>query len=406
MSSLLYLRTKFVFNVKAGGSVTHTSGVINAMAMTQDIRILSNDELAGVQVPYDILAPKSTKLLPVAFRELSYSFKVLRLEKKISKPSAIYQRRSDYSFCGAALAKYHKCKYILEFNSSGVWSLTHWSKQHNWKSVSGFIMNLYKHLLEIPIVRWVENYNLKTSNTIIVVSEELKSQLIERGIPASKIVFYPNGVDPSLYSPEISGKSIRENYKFSDETHVFGFIGSFGQWHGIDIMAHSIVNFFAKHPEQKGKVKFLLIGDGVMMDKVVNILTDLNNPEDVILTGLVDQQEGVFHLAACDTLVSPHKPNSDGTKFFGSPTKLFEYMAMGKGIIASELEQIGHLLNHQDNAFLVEPNNAEALTEAYSYALNNPKEMSEMGNNARKQVIEKHTWDKHVEAILDHSGLL
>ena len=66
-------------------------------------------------------------------------------------------------------------------------------------------------------------------------------------------------------------------------------------------------------------------------------------------------------MAACDLLASPHVPNSDGTPFFGSPTKLFEYMAMGKGIIASDLDQIGEVLEHDHTAWMVKPGDAESL---------------------------------------------
>ena len=52
-------------------------------------------------------------------------------------------------------------------------------------------------------------------------------------------------------------------------------------------------------------------------------------------------------LDACDILVSPHVPLDAGAEFFGSPTKLFEYMAMGKGIVASRLGQIGEVLQHE-----------------------------------------------------------
>ena len=57
----------------------------------------------------------------------------------------------------------------------------------------------------------------------------------------------------------------------------------------------------------------------------------------VMFTGAVAHERVAKLLDACDILVAPHVPLADGSEFFGSPTKIFEYMAMGKGIVASRL---------------------------------------------------------------------
>jgi len=61
--------------------------------------------------------------------------------------------------------------------------------------------------------------------------------------------------------------------------------------------------------------------------------------QQVVFAGHVEHAQVPALLDACDILLSPHVPLEDGSEFFGSPTKLFEYMAMGKGIIASRLGQ-------------------------------------------------------------------
>src|SRR5262249_61279701 len=88
------------------------------------------------------------------------------------------------------------------------------------------------------------------------------------------------------------------------------------------------------------------------------IVESARSEDCVRFTGLIEQADGPQHLAACDVLASPHVPNADGTPFFGSPTKLFEYMAMGKAIVASDLDQVSEVLRHGETAWMVPPADA------------------------------------------------
>jgi glycosyltransferase involved in cell wall biosynthesis len=93
-------------------------------------------------------------------------------------------------------------------------------------------------------------------------------------------------------------------------------------------------------------------------------------------------------LAASDILLSPHVPNPDGTPFFGSPTKLFEYMAMAKPIVASDLDQIGWVLKgwqpgetpppagargRARGAVFVEPGSVDSLVAGIRQAVEMPR---------------------------------
>ena len=90
---------------------------------------------------------------------------------------------------------------------------------------------------------------------------------------------------------------------------------------------------------------FLLVGDGPGRPALTEAIKASGAADNVVMTGRVAHKEGARLLRACDIFVSPHASHMVDSPFFGSPTKLFEYMAMGKAIVASNLEQIGEILS-------------------------------------------------------------
>jgi len=120
----------------------------------------------------------------------------------------------------------------------------------------------------------------------------------------------------------------------------------------------------------------------------------------------VPQEEAPDYLAACDLFASPHLPNPDGTRFFGSPTKLFEYMAMGKGIVASDLEQIGEVLETERTALLVPPADPAALGAALSRLISDSALRERLGSEGRRAAIARHTWERNAATILEQVRFL
>ena len=143
-----------------------------------------------------------------------------------------------------------------------------------------------------------------------------------------------------------------------------------------------------------------MIGDGVRMPDVRSALARHQVESACVLTGLVPQADGPRYLAACDILASPHVPNADGTPFFGSPTKLFEYMAMGKGIVASDLDQIGDILEHGRAAVMVTPGDVDSLVVGLTTLIEDPARRDALGREARQLVLDRHSWRAHTARIV------
>ena len=128
------------------------------------------------------------------------------------------------------------------------------------------VINLFK----IPIISIVEQYNLSKADYIVVVSGVLKESLIAKGIDESKILTNPNGVDTSKFNPLVDNSNILKSLNLEGK-FVYGFIGTFGQWHGVLEIAEAITLFFKKYDDLKDEIRFLLIGDGKLKTSIKKV---------------------------------------------------------------------------------------------------------------------------------------
>ena len=389
----LYLRTHYWFSLKAGGSVGHTAGVINALKNKVNLEILSNDTLAEVDHPITLVKPIFIPWLPNDLNELIYNAKIIRYCEEIDIDT-IYQRHSAFSFSGAYLAKKKEIPFILEFNSSDVWKLRYWSSNNN------LLRKIYRSIIKLPLASFIENYNINYASYIVVVSQVLSDFLVGKGVDSKKIIVMPNGVDEKKYQPNIDCTEIKKRYDLKNKV-VVGFIGTFGVWHGVENIVIAYGELLKRFPKYITNTNLLLIGDGIKMIEVKKQIDEYSLIKNVILTGIVPQSDGAKHLAACDILVNSTIENPDGSVFFGSPTKLFEYMAMGKGIICSDMAQMSDVLDHKRTAYMVQPGNKEELILGLKALIDNQYMREELGRNARAEVIKKYTWDKQIDKVLE-----
>jgi glycosyltransferase involved in cell wall biosynthesis len=389
-SSPVYLRTDLIFGLRSGGSVGHIAGVLNHLgSFTGKPIFMTTDRIPTVRkdIETKVIVPMG-RFWDFGGLPAIYSNKVVASEATEyigdRKISFVYQRYSLNNYSGVKLAQKLKVPFVLEYNGSEIWMSRHWGKPLK-----------YETLTEA-----VELLNLRAADLVVVVSQAMRDELVMRGIDADKILVNPNGVDPDRYSPDVDGSSIRTQYDLDGRT-VVGFIGTFGKWHGAEILAEAFGRLLRQFPNYRESVRLLMVGDGAMMPEVKEHLQRAGALEAATLTGLVPQEEGPAYLAASDILVASHVPNPDGTPFFGSPTKLFEYMAMGKGIVASDLDQIGEVLKHDVSALLVKPGDAESLMFGLKALIDDQAMRDRLGTAARKEVVSRYTWKEHTRKTIE-----
>ncbi|NWF68305.1 MAG: glycosyltransferase family 4 protein [Chloroflexi bacterium] len=390
----LYLRTDLGFGIRSGGSVGHIAGVLNNLDQFtgQKPLFLSTDRIPTTRddIEKHLILPNGEfsdlgLVQQIDFNRQFVAQAQAYLEKQRPELAFIYQRSGLYNFSGTALALRYNLPFVLEFNGSEIWTTKHWG--------SGRVP--FETLAES-----IERLNARAADLIVVVSQPIKDQLLEQGITAEKVLVNPNAVNVERYHPGIDGSAVRARYGLEGK-RVIGFIGTFGAWHGAEVLAEAFGKLMQKYPAYRDSVRLLMIGDGTKMALVKQHLRTYSVEALTVLTGLVPQEEGAEHLAAADILASPHVPNPDGTPFFGSPTKLFEYMAMGRGIVASDLDQIGQILTHDVTAWKVKPGDSDDLVEGLKVLLDDPARAQRLGEAARQLVVREYTWREHTRKIIE-----
>lgn len=396
-SKALYFKTNLMLGTHAGGSVGHIAGVINALdrrgggTLVQAIefpvtvdRHVRFEALPGIK-RYGI--PPESNQLRFNHTTISHGMRALRRERF----DFIYQRMTLANLAGVVLSRAFKVPLVLEYNGSEVWVSRHWGLPLKWEALADRI----------------ERVCIRHAAKIVAVSNPLREDLINRGVEPERIVTYPNCIDPNIFDPARLApqrERLRREWRIGEQELVAMFVGTFGSWHGADVLAEAI-GLWRSRAAAGGKVRFVLVGDGLHAPEIRERLAQGIRAGDVIFTGLVSQHEAPGYLAAADICLSPHLKPSDGSRFFGSPTKLFEYMAMAKPIIASRLEQLAEVLGHQpgderDVAILVEPGSAQAIVDALGMLVEDDAIRELLGDAARARALNLYTWDRHVDEIL------
>jgi glycosyltransferase involved in cell wall biosynthesis len=379
---IVYLRSTPGPGTQAGGAASHVKGVVEGLvSLGAHVDIVSNDRISGFHEKVRVIEPVSSGSSRATFdinNNLNFTRQLLPLiEHRV--PDLIYQRYARFSWAGVVAAMETNRPLFLEYNGSEVWVGKHWDR-----------------VGKLNLLERYEQLNLKAATRIFVVSEVERRNLEKRGVDPEKIIINPNGVDPLVFHPGVGGSELRRQLGLIENDVVVGFVGTFGPWHGVMVLAEAIKGVLADLP-----VKLLLVGSGSLQEQVRRMLVEDTNAGRVIFTGPVGHKEVPALLDACDILVSPHVPLTDGSEFFGSPTKLFEYMAMGKGIVASRLGQIGEVLSDGETALLVEPGDVAALTSGIRRLAASAELRQRLGTNAREAVVQRHTWKHNAQRVLD-----
>jgi glycosyltransferase involved in cell wall biosynthesis len=364
------------------GASSHIRGFVNALKRHgHDVMIVTPNSVAEGTIDAPIVVIPQPELLdgilqeedPRTFRALRHAFYNCSIEQllkeivNVHKPDLVYERYSPFSFAGGVFCRKRQIPHILEVNAP----LAEQGKLYRKQSLQ-------------EASELLEKSAFAQAGMIITLTDELKNWLISLGIAEEKIRVRPCGVDETMFNPV--GDSYKDRFKGK---MVLGFVGSLKPWHDIALLSE-IFQKLTFDP----KYHLLVVGDGPMRN-TINALSE-KFPGRVTCSGAVDQEEVPKYIRAMDITLAPY-PRMD--LFYFSPLKVYEYMAMGKAVIATGIGQINQLIKNNVNGCLVPVGDIEAWVNTIKSLALDHSLREKLGKAAVKEINQNHTWDKRAEAF-------
>ncbi len=235
--------------------------------------------------------------------------------------------------------------------------------------------------LRYRVTRNLETFVFKRVNAVAAISEGLRSDIVDRGIPDEKVFLIPNGIEGDNASlpirPDILGKP---------EAPVLGYIGSLLSYEGLDLLLESLPRVLRRFP----KTRVILVGGGPEADRLKALAQSLNVEGSVEFVGPVEHEEVFRFYDAIDLLVYPRRSNR--LTELVTPLKPLEAMAQGLPVLASNVGGHKELIDINQTGILFRAGDVNDLATRIIELLSDPPALRLVGATARDRVCRVRSW--------------
>lgn len=305
--------------------------------------------------------------------EFSYAFgDFAKLVWSIRKhrPDGLYERYNLYLPSGVWAKRLFKLPMLLEVNAP----------LYEERSKYGGLSLKW-------LARWTERATWRGADYVLPVTQVLADRVESAGVSAHQIVVIPNGINLERIKghpgPELAKSQLDLTGKL-----VLGFVGFMREWHGLE----HIVDLIADSKDRERHL--LIVGDGPARETVEARARERQVSDRVTITGIVARNDVARYIAAFDIALQPDVVE------YASPLKLFEYVALGRAVVAPGTDNIKEILTDEKNALLFDPEDKSSILNAIERLCDDPGLRTRLGTNAQDLIKEKELlWSANADKI-------
>jgi glycosyltransferase involved in cell wall biosynthesis len=308
------------------------------------------------------------------FFELAYNLVTglrMTLAMRRQRPQLIYERYSLFLFATVWLARRRGIPIILEINDSA-------------------LVERVRPLSLKRLARHIEGWCFRRSTGLVFISTYFMQQACSAYGDIARSVVSPNAADLDRFNPEhFDAARLRGERRLGDRV-VCGHIGAFALWHGMD----RFIDAIAPRLEEVPELTLLLVGDGRTLPAIRATVLARGLADRVLLTGQVAHDDIPAWIACMDYAVLPDSNE------YGSPMKLFEFMAMGVAMIAPDYAPIAEVVEDGRSGWLFQRRQVDACVQRVIELATQVEERRRVGQAARECIVRYHQWRNNAEQLL------
>ncbi len=333
------------------------------------------------------------KFLPRVFfecLEIAYNLPAFlnlwRLVKR-EKPIFLYERYVTFNASGVIIGKLLGLPVVLEVNAP-------LALERSQEPDEALILKRLANAME----RWI----CAQATHTLVVSTPLKKYLQSVGVPESKVKVVANGVNLSRFTPRLPDQALRAKLGIPADAKVLGFVGIMRPWHGIDLLLEAFAELGDKVAGNRvagSGLYLLLVGDSPIQQELDAMIQKLGIQKQVRITGRVSHADIPAYISLIDIALSPK------ATFYASPMKILEYMALGKPVVAPDMENIRDILVDGQDGRLFIPGSKTSLVSVLAEMIGDPDATAAMGVAARQKTIDSLNWENNARTVLGWVGI-
>jgi glycosyltransferase involved in cell wall biosynthesis len=291
------------------------------------------------------------------------------------RPDFVYERYNLFMFAGIWLKYLTGVPLLLEVNGP----IFEERSQHDGLSLQKF-------------AAWAQGVVWRGVDYTLPVTEVLAGYIRRYGAPDRRIHVIPNGINPVRFADGLAGEDIKAKYGLQGKL-VLGFTGFIRGWNALD----KVIDFITRDNGQHN-LHLLVVGDGPARKELTQLALTQGVSDRLTITGVVGRDDVAGYIRAFDIALIP------GVTEYASPLKLFEYLALGRAIIAPDMPNIREILTDGENAVLfpVQGEQEDAFSRAILRLCTDAAMRKQIANGA-KATIEAQglTWSRNALRVVE-----